>query len=38
MLDVLAELDARHGGPRRFLLEAGAADADLDRAASRLLD
>jgi protein tyrosine/serine phosphatase len=38
MLDVLAELDARHGGSRRFLLEAGASDADLDRAVARLLD
>jgi protein-tyrosine phosphatase len=38
MLDVLSELDARHGGSRRFLLEAGAAAADLDRAAARLLD
>jgi protein tyrosine/serine phosphatase len=38
MLDVLAELDARHGGARRFLLEAGATGADLDRAAARLLD
>lgn len=37
ILDVLAELDARHGGSRRFLLGAGAADADLDRAAARLL-
>jgi protein tyrosine/serine phosphatase len=38
MLAVLAELDARHGGARRFLLQAGAVDADLDRAAARLLD
>ena len=38
MLGVLAELDARHCGSRRFLLGAGAANADLDRAAVRLLD
>jgi hypothetical protein len=37
MLDVLAELDTRYGGSRRFLLEGGAAGADLDRAAARLL-
>ena len=38
MLDVLQELDVRHGGSRGFLLAAGATEADLDRAAGRLLD
>ena len=38
MLEVLRELDARHGGARGFLLAAGATEADLDRVAGRLLD
>ena len=37
MLDVLRELDVRHGGAHGFLRAGGAADADLARAASRLL-
>jgi hypothetical protein len=38
MLGVLEALDARNGGPRGFLRAGGAADADLERAAARLLD
>ena len=36
MLAVLAELDRRHGGVRGYLLDAGAAEADLDRIRARL--
>jgi len=36
MLDVLAELEARYGSVRSYLLVAGARDDDLDRAVGRL--
>jgi protein tyrosine/serine phosphatase len=36
MVGVLRELERRHGGVREYLLAAGAALADLDRAAARL--
>jgi hypothetical protein len=36
MLDVLAELEARYGSIRSYLLVAGARDDDLDRAVARL--
>jgi protein tyrosine/serine phosphatase len=37
MLDVLAELDARYGSVRSYLLAAGADEATLDRAVERLV-
>ena len=37
MLEVLHQLDRRHGGVERYLLEAGVAPADLDRLRDRLL-
>ena len=37
MLDVLAELEARHGSVRNYLLAAGTDEATLDRAVARLI-
>ena len=37
MIDVLAELEARYGSVRGYLLAAGASEDDLDRAVARLL-
>jgi protein-tyrosine phosphatase len=37
MLEVLHQLDRRHGGVEPYLLEAGVAPADLDRLRGRLL-
>jgi hypothetical protein len=37
MLEVLHQLDERHGGVEPYLLEAGVAPADLDRLRGRLL-
>ena len=36
MRDVLVELEARHGSARRYLVEAGVAEPDLDEIRSRL--
>ena len=37
MLDVLTELEARHGSVRTYLVEGGASEDELDRAVRRLL-
>ena len=37
MLEVLHQLDLRHGGVEPYLLEAGVTRADLDRLRDRLL-
>jgi hypothetical protein len=37
MLEVLHQLDRRHGGVEPYLLEAGVSPADLDRLRDRLL-
>ena len=37
MLDVLAELEARYGGARNYVLAGGASEEDLERARRRLL-
>jgi protein-tyrosine phosphatase len=36
MVDILAEVDSRYGGPRRYLLDSGAFPGDLDRLVLRL--
>ena len=38
MLEVLSELERRYGGVRRYLLEGGATEDELDRAVARLVD
>jgi protein tyrosine/serine phosphatase len=38
MLDVLAELERRYGSARRYLIEGGATEEELDRAVARLVD
>jgi len=36
MVGILEEIDARYGGPRRYLLEAGASVESIDRLVLRL--
>lgn len=36
MVDILAEVDGRYGGPRRYLLDSGASSSDLDNLVLRL--
>ena len=36
MVGILAEVDARYGGPRAYLLQAGVSEGDLDRIVLRL--